>query len=143
MAPGGNAETQSLHNRDGLIIFTTQNGPSITDSNFNPTPTSTPLTTPASWSPPISRSITPSPSAPATAESTLIEFIFYRLEIVGAISSRADQHDLFINSPRDPPVTKHMLKELDIPSLVNSLKLRWDINFSRDLVYRKLEDPER
>lgn len=145
MATGGNAETQSLYNGDSLRILTSTNGPSISDSDFNSALASNQIPIPGGCvSPPLclSRPITPRPCATATAESTL-ESIFNLLENIGALSSNTDQYDLFINSPSDPPVTKHMLKELDIPSLVNSLKLRWDINFSRDLVYRKLEDPER
>jgi T-complex protein 11 len=138
--PVGNTEAEPLHNGGKAIGYLTSATSPINDPNYKPASTPNDIPSPLYKTPPQSRCITPCPTP--TKQQVSIEFIFGCLKNIGASPRITDQYALFVSAPIDPPITKHVLKCLDIPSMVNSLTLRWDINFTRELAYRKLESPE-
>lgn len=51
--------------------------------------------------------------------------------------------EAFYHAPRNAPITKQSLSELDIGSIINNSKLRHDVNFDRELHFRPNMDGER
>jgi hypothetical protein len=94
-----------------------------------------------------SAATTPAPSRPPSPvgrnSDDVIRRFFQLAAQAGAPSDITDNCSLFINAQLEPPITKQGLKPLDTSTIVNALKLRLDMNYIADLVYRKMDGIEQ
>lgn len=94
-----------------------------------------------------SAATTPAPSRPPSPvrrnSDDGIRRLFQIAGQAGAPSDITDNCSLFINAQLEPPITQKGLKPLDTSTIVNALKLRLDMNYITDLVYRKMDGEEK
>jgi T-complex protein 11 len=97
-----------------------------------------PIHTPRSQTPTNSR-----PSSPSRQGSKkVLELLFSKSRELGASAIVVSGQALFQGAPSEPWINRTRLRKLEILSIVNALDLRWDINFTMQLAYRRAEGPE-
>lgn len=65
------------------------------------------------------------------------------ISIPQALCLSSREQRLLCKAPRQPPVTKRTLSELDLPCIMSNINLRMDANFDRDLHFKPDLDGEK